>query len=70
MKNKMAEKCNILGAITSRLNSPLSQKRSNSFFIKQNSLTTKSVQAFSIAEAMITLLIGTIILGFSAPIPV
>ena len=69
MQNKMAESRNTLGggAIASRLKSPLSQKRSNLFFIKQNSLTTKSVKAFSIAEAMITLTIVSVIAASVAP---
>ena len=69
MQNKIAESHNILveGAFASRLNSFQSQKRSNSFFIKQNFFTVQSIKAFSVAEAMIVLLIGSIILGFSAP---
>ena len=68
MENKMAESRNILGTIASRLNSNKSQKNYNvRFFTAQNALTTKSRIAFSVAEAMIALLIGTIVLGFSAP---
>ena len=70
MQNKMTERRNTLGrgAIASRLNSPIMQKVGDKlFFTLQNSLITKTIKAFSIAEAMIALLIGTIILGFSAP---
>lgn len=59
---------NTRGAIDSRLNSPKVQKKcSVSFFTLQNSFTIKSLKAFSVAEAMIALLIGTIALGMSAP---
>ncbi len=68
MENKMAEKRNILGAFASRLNFLKFQNRyCFQFFTSQNSFKTKSIKAFSIAEAMIALLIGTIVLGFSAP---
>jgi len=70
MENKMAEKCNILGgAFASRLNFLKFQNRyCFQFFTSQNPLTTKSIKAFSIAEAMIALLIGSLILGYSAPL--
>ena len=69
MENKMAEKRNILGgAIASRLNSPIMQKIEDKlFFVQQTFSRIKYKKAFSVAEAMIALLIGTIVLGFSAP---
>ncbi len=70
MKNQMAERRNILGgAIASRLNSPQFQKNySFPFFTAQNPLTTKSIKAFSIAEAMITLTIVAVIAAQVAPL--
>ena len=69
MKKEMAEKYSILeGMIASHLNSPQSQKKwSIRFFTPQNSHKIKFIKAFSIAEATIALLIGSIILGMAAP---
>ena len=70
MQNKMAESRNTLGggAIASRLNSPIMQKVGDKlFFTLQNSLITKTIKAFSIAEAMITLTIVSVIAASVAP---
>ena len=70
MQNKMTERRNTLGrgAIASRLNSPIMQKIEDKlFFTLQNSLITKTIKAFSIAEAMITLTIVSVIAASVAP---
>ena len=71
MENKMIKSHNILRkeAFASRLNSPQFQKNySIPFFTAQNSLTTKSRKAFSIAEAMITMTIVAVIAATIAPL--
>ncbi len=65
MKKKMVKNRMAVGggAIGSLLKSPVGQKIS----VSDEKLKIKSIQAFSVAEAMIALLIGSLILGFSAP---
>ena len=63
MVNKMEESRMSVGTIASSINFPKTQKIS----VQYKKIKIKSAKAFSIAEAMIALLIGTIILGFSAP---
>ena len=69
MENKMAESRNILGgAIASRLNFPIMQKIEDKlFFVQQTFSRIKYKKAFSIAEAMITLTIVSVIAASVAP---
>ena len=67
MKNKMVKNLNG-GAFNSCLKLPLFQKLDNvQFFVPQKSFKNNSIKAFSVAEAMIAMLIGSLILGCAAP---